>query len=283
MNALSSTIYLMLGIFNENNLSGLTTGFNIELTSDMTVGAGLGSSASFAICLAATFYTFCKIEQNSNFPNEYNTNLEVMKSSQEIISKWAFCSERIMHGNPSGLDNTICTFGNIVKFYKGREPTIIKLKTTLNILLVDTNVSRSTMALVENVQKLRIAHPDMIDAIFNAIGYLVGETVEVFENFGGPDDLTNFAKLKLFFYVNNNLLRSIGVSHPALEKIFTIAELSSFSCKLTGAGGGGYAIILLPSDYLNKPEYNEMCQLLKDAGFEYINTTVGGSGLTIEN
>lgn len=283
LNTLSSTIYLMIGIFNENNLTKLRTGFNIELTSDMTVGAGLGSSASFAICLSAAFYTFCQIEQNLNFPKEFNTNSEVMKNSQEIISKWAFCSERIMHGNPSGLDNTICTFGNIVKFYKGVSPTIIKLKTPLNILLVDTKVTRSTMTLVENVRKLKNNHPKMIDSIIDAMGYLVEDTVEVLENFQGSDDLNNFIKLKMFFSVNNNLLRSIGVSHPVLEKIFTIAEMNNFSCKLTGAGGGGYAIILLPSDYLQNLEYNKMCKLLEDSGFEYINTTVGGSGLTIEN
>lgn len=87
----------------------------------------------------------------------------------------------------------------------------------------------------------------------------------------------------MFFSINNNLLRSIGVSHPVLEKIFTIAETNNFSCKLTGAGGGGYATILLPSDYLNNSDYKNMCQLLEDSGFDYINTTVGGTGLTIEN
>lgn len=60
LNTLSSSFYLMIGIFNENNLTSLTTGFNIELASDMTVGAGLGSSASFAICLAAVFYSICQ-------------------------------------------------------------------------------------------------------------------------------------------------------------------------------------------------------------------------------
>lgn len=249
----------------------------------MTVGAGLGSSASFAICLAAAFYSFCQLDKNSNFPNEYSTNIEVMKSSQDIISKWAFCSERIIHGNPSGLDNTICTYGNIVKFYKGVTPTTIQLKTPLNILLVDTNVTRSTMTLVENVRKLKNNHPKMIDSILDAMGYLVEDTVEVLENFGGSEDVNNFEKLKMFFSVNNNLLRSIGVSHPVLEKIFTIAETNNFSCKLTGAGGGGYAIILLPINYLNNPDYSKMCQLLEKSGFEYINTTVGGSGLTIEN
>lgn len=226
-----------------------------------------------------------------------------MKNAQDNISKWAFCSEKIMHGTPSGLDNTICTYGNIVKFYKGVTPTTIKLKTHLNILLVDTKVTRSTMILVNKVRKLKNDHPKMIGAVLDAMGYLVEDTVCVLENFGGQDDIESFDKLKvttlaatiqfyfticflsfqMFFHINNNLLRSIGVSHPVLEKIFTIAETNNFGCKLTGAGGGGYATILLPSDFLNNPDYQNMCRLLKESGFDYINTTVGGSGLTIQN
>lgn len=226
-----------------------------------------------------------------------------MKNAQDNISKWAFCSEKIMHGTPSGLDNTICTYGNIVKFYKGVTPTTIKLKTPLNILLVDTKVTRSTMILVNKVRKLKNDHPKMIGAVLDAMGYLVEDTVGVLENFGGQDDIESFDKLKvttlaatiqfyfticflsfqMFFHINNNLLRSIGVSHPVLEKIFTIAETNNFGCKLTGAGGGGYATILLPSDYLNNPDYQNMCRLLEESGFDYINTTVGGSGLTIQN
>lgn len=138
-----------------------------------------------------------RLEKNSNFPKEYSTNIEVMNNAQEIISKWAFCSEKIMHGNPSGLDNTICTYGNIVKFYKGSTPTTIKLKTPLNILLVDTKVTRSTMTLVDKVRQLKNDHPTMMGAILDAMGYLVEDTVGVLESFDGSDDVHSFDKLKV--------------------------------------------------------------------------------------
>lgn len=46
--------------------------------------------------------------------------------------------------------------------------------------------------------------------------------------------------------INHNLLNAMGVGHPALNKIYNMAKEHSCSCKLTGAGGGGCALILLP-------------------------------------
>lgn len=42
--------------------------------------------------------------------------------------------------------------------------------------------------------------------------------------------------------MNHNLLKTIGVSHPALEEIFRISNSLGFGSKLTGAGGGGYVL-----------------------------------------
>lgn len=47
--------------------------------------------------------------------------------------------------------------------------------------------------------------------------------------------------------LNHSLLRCIGVSHPSLEKVCDIAKKFGFTAKLTGAGGGGLAIVYLPS------------------------------------
>lgn len=91
----------------------------------------------------------------------------------------------------------------------------------------------------------------------------------------------NFEKLKRLFSINNNLLRSIDVSHPVLEDIFSISERNGFSCKLTGAGAGGYAIILLPPDYERSESYGKLFDELKEKSFEALPTNIGGEGLII--
>ena len=48
--------------------------------------------------------------------------------------------------------------------------------------------------------------------------------------------------------LNHNLLRVLGVSHPALEEIIQIASKYDLHAKLTGGGGGGFAFIYLPDN-----------------------------------
>lgn len=97
----------------------------------------------------------------------------------EQISAWAFCSERLMHGNPSGLDNTICTHGQLVKFYKQQKPTSVAITVPLQILLINSGVSRSTRVQVEKVAALRTEHPAVLDAIMQALESVVEDMLPV--------------------------------------------------------------------------------------------------------
>lgn len=81
--------------------------------------------------------------------------------------------------------------------------------------------------------------------------------------------------------INNNLLRSLGVSHPRLERVFSISEAHGFASKLTGAGGGGYAIVLLPPGYADRAEFVRLGEALTADGFEWQATTIGGAGVEV--
>lgn len=74
----------------------------------------------------------------------------------------------------------------------------------------------------------------------------------------------------------------MGVSHPALEAIKAKTKASPFglSTKLTGAGGGGCAVTLVPDDFKDET-LQELIEALAADNFDPYMTSVGGSGLGI--
>ncbi|GAB0097097.1 Mevalonate kinase [Sergentomyia squamirostris] len=284
-NSLSAAIYILTGVVIEAGLEVIPIGFTMDLKTEMSVGAGLGSSASFGVCLAAAFYLLARMITKKSYIDDFEKLNETQQHEiKERISTWAFFSEKIMHGNPSGLDNTICTFGNVVKFYKGHPPADIKLTCSLPILLVDSGVGRSTASLVSKVSDLRTRHPKLVDSIFDTMKYLVEDAVDILEHITHITDTENFNKLENLISMNNNLLRCLGVSHPALEKIFVIAEQYGFHAKLSGAGGGGFAMILLPSwNIQDMKNFRQLKDDLEKNNFQWILTGLGGEGLTFKS
>lgn len=180
---LCAIIYLLIAIESSEESNGqLKSGLSLNFKSEITIGSGLGSSASFAVCLAATFYTYSLARTTSSFVIDFNTSTSSDEKSffLNAVSSWAFLSERIMHGNPSGLDNAICTFGNVVQFTKKPQViTNLASKMKLNILLVNSGVSRNTLQVVEKVKKLRGEHEQLIDLVLKAMGVLVYDVVKV--------------------------------------------------------------------------------------------------------
>ena len=71
------------------------------------------------------------------------------------------------------------------------------------------------------------------------------------------------------------------MSHPALDTICLEAKKCGFGAKLTGAGGGGYAYVIIPHN-IPENKINELSTKLTDHGFTVQLTTIGGSGVTID-
>lgn len=276
--AVGATLYIINRILRNEKIKTISTGFDVTIDSDMSIGAGVGSSASYGVCLAAGFFILSQIinkrltyQQFKEFSFDNNTNV------LERISQWAFDSEVIMHEKPSGIDNTICTYGQLIKFSRGQTPEPIKATGKVDILLVDTGVSRSTSHVVGKVANFKNKYPNLSSSIFDAIGHLVNDVVAILENDRTEDE--KFQELALLVAVNNNLLRSIGVSHPRLERVFNIAESRGFNAKLTGAGAGGCAFVLLPSNYEETENYRKLCEDLNANDYHCMGTIIGGRGV----
>lgn len=272
--AIGATLFIFNRILHCESIKSISLGFDVSIDSDMSIGAGVGSSASYGVCLAAGFFILSQM---------LNGNLTGLKdfaftdTINERVSQFAYDSEVLMHEKPSGIDNTICTYGQLIKFSRGHKPEPIKTKGKIDILLVDTGVARSTSHVVAHVLNLKNKHPNLLNSIFDAMGFLVDDVAVILESDKSEDE--KYQELKNLVSVNNNLLRSIDVSHPRLEKIFVIAESLGFSTKLTGAGAGGCAFVLLPANYESYENYQKMCDELKENDFQIMATIIGEGGV----
>ena len=145
--------------------------FEILLETALSISSGLGSSASFAVCLATAFIHWAHIQKSQ---------CTIMNADQlEVISKYALNCERIMHGTPSGVDNSVCTYGSIIEFRRGERLEPILGVKSMRVLLVDTRVQRSTKALVEKLAALKQKYPTIFVPILETIDNVSKEALAV--------------------------------------------------------------------------------------------------------
>ena len=245
----SAFLYLLLSLGSQS-----FPGCVYTLRSVIPIGAGLGSSASITVCIAAALLLQIRALSGPH-PDQ---PAEEGRLQIERINRWAFVGEMCIHGNPSGVDNTVASQGKAVVFQRSdysKPPSVKPLWNfpELRLLLVDTKQPKSTAFEVAKVAKLKERHPQITESIFNAIDKVSEEAAELLvgEDFN-PEELSSLEDLGKLMTINHGLLIALGVSHPRLERIRELVDDEGVGwTKLTGAGGGGCSITLL------KPEVSE--------------------------
>lgn len=218
-------IYLYTGF--RRKLNGRKeVGFEVTVSSELPPGAGLGSSAAFSTSLTAALINFFK-EEKDVIP-------------KELISKWAFKCEHIFHGKPSGIDNSICTFGGAVHFRDGKVVQHLTAFPRMPALLVYTNVMRNTKMLVERVSRKREKYASVIHHTMEAID-TISTTAWGLIKEGNYNGLQREELVDM----NQQLLNLLGAGHETIDKVLSIAKKHGQIGKLTGAGGGGCVILHL--------------------------------------
>ncbi|XP_023440408.2 mevalonate kinase isoform X1 [Dasypus novemcinctus] len=86
----------------------------------------------------------------------------------ELINRWAFQGERVIHGNPSGVDNAVSTWGGALRYQQGKISPL-KRPPPLKILLTNTKVPRSTKALVAGVRSRLTKFPEIVAPLLTSI------------------------------------------------------------------------------------------------------------------
>ncbi|OKL64688.1 hypothetical protein UA08_00157 [Talaromyces atroroseus] len=270
-------LYLFLSLGSPDSHGAIYT-----LRSTIPISAGLGSSASVSVCLSAALLLQIRTLAGPH-PDQPPEEAEVQI---ERINRWAFVGELCIHGNPSGVDNTVSAGGKAVLFRRSnysKPPSVTPLNNfpELPLLLVNTRQSRSTAVEVAKVGRLRVTHPQVTEAMLDAIDKVTMSANEMItsEDFEGDND--ELEKFGALFRINHGLLVSLGVSHPRLERIRELVDHTNIGwTKLTGAGGGGCAITLMRPD-ASPQALQELEQTLAAENFERFETTLGGDGVGV--
>jgi len=228
-------------------------GLRVIVESQIPKEAGLGSSAAVAVSTIAAVASL--IEANL---------------TPQVISKLAYEAEKIVHKTPSGIDNTIATFGGAVLFQKGKI-TEIKIRKNLPLVIGDTGIKRSTKQLVLKVKSLKEKYENIVSPIIKNIGLIIPRALKALNE----GDLLTLGEL---MNINQGLLDALGVSTREIAKLIHAARnAGAYGAKLTGAGGGGCIIALTPPE-----KQKAVAEAIKEEGGEPIITEISLEGVKIE-
>ncbi|MBI5945558.1 MAG: mevalonate kinase [Chloroflexi bacterium] len=206
--------------FLDEKMGGLR-GVNISIASTIPVASGLGSGAAVSVAL---------IRALSSFANKSLSDDEVNSLAYEI--------EKLHHGTPSGIDNSVITYNQPVYFIKGQPIETFKVGKPFTIVIGDTGISALTKESVGDVRRLWLRDSVNLETIFDEIGQISLIARRSIES-GKPELLGELMDQ------NHALLQSLTVSSHELDNLVEAARnAGALGAKLSGGGRGGNMIAL---------------------------------------
>ncbi|MBN1237414.1 MAG: hydroxymethylglutaryl-CoA reductase, degradative [Gammaproteobacteria bacterium] len=235
-------------VLDKLGLSG--RGMRIEVFPEVPRSMGLGGSAAMAVAIVRALDAHFKLGL-----------------SDDEVNRLAFESEKVAHGSPSGLDNTLACYGRALVFRPGDPPLIEPLNITRPIPAVIgmTGYEGLTAKTVGRVREAWQQDGKLYERIFDQIDTLTLRGVQAIQD----HDLPALGEL---MNVCHGMLNALQVSTPELEQLVTIArENGALGAKLTGGGGGGSIVAICESD--TTPVVNA----IRAAGYQALPISLGAT------
>jgi mevalonate kinase len=194
----------------------------LRIESDIPVASGLGSGAAVSTAIARALAAW------------YGAPLD-----PPTVSALVYEVERIYHGTPSGIDNTVIAHEQPVYFIWGQPPEPLPVGGVLHLLVADSGVPSQTREVVGDVRRRWEAEPARYEALFDR----VAEEVEAARRAIAQGDVRALGER---MDANHELLREMGVSAPVLDRLVEAARRAgALGAKLSGAGRGGNVVALV--------------------------------------
>lgn len=212
--------------------------FSLTIRSTIPVAGGMGSGAAVSVAIIRAFSAFL----NHPLPDDQ-------------INALAYEVEKLHHGTPSGIDNTVITYARPVYFVRGQPIETFTVPTPFTIVIADTGIASSTALTVGDVRKAWQADPKRFNRIFHWVGNLAMKAYRAIEA-RTPDVLGPLMD------ENHVQLQKMGVSSPELDRLVEAARgAGALGAKMSGGGGGGNMIALVKPE-----EASQIAEALRAAG-----------------
>ena len=194
----------------------------IKITSTIPVASGLGSGAAVTVALTRALASYLHHSM-----------------SDEEVNGFAYEIEKLHHGTPSGIDNTVVTYAQPVYFVKEQPIEIFDVGKPFTIVIADTGIAAPTKESVGDVRRLWMNDKSRWETIFDKIGEVAFTARRAIEA-GKPEVLGELMN------ENHTLLQKLTVSSPELDRLVEAArDAGALGAKLSGGGRGGNMIALV--------------------------------------
>ena len=217
----------------------------VNITSTIPVASGLGSGAAVTVALVRA------LSSHLNHP-----------LTDEAVNAFAYDIEKLHHGTPSGIDNTVVTYARPVYFVKGQPIETFKVGAPFRIVIGDTGISAPTKESVADVRRLWEGDKARWEVVFDEIADISFAARRVIEE-GWVNMLGELMN------ENHALLQSLTVSSPELDRLVSAArKAGALGAKLSGGGRGGNMIALV-----ERENADEVSSALISAGAKHTIVT----------
>lgn len=197
----------------------------IKISSTIPVASGLGSGAAVSVALIRALAGFLQQPQ-----------------PDEQVNALAYEIEKLHHGTPSGIDNSVVTYARPVYFIKGRPIETFSVGAPFTLVIGDTGIPAPTRESVGDVRKLWGKNKAKWEEVFDRIGEIVKSAREKIER-------GERHSIGALMNANHSLLQQLTVSSPELERLIESAhKAGALGAKLSGGGRGGNMIALVEKE-----------------------------------
>jgi mevalonate kinase len=250
-NPLAPIKLILAELFEKYGFEGLEIKIDSEIPNKSHLGSGSSAFAATAGAVLAELTGRLNIEQ---------------------ISDLTYHGDSLLVGNPSGIDNSVVSYGGWIRYSKlgpqKGEITQLSNLGEFQTVVANSGIQSETGKMVGLLREKITQNPDMIKYLDDINSICEAGLLNIKQK--------NLADIGSCMNKNHKILSSLGVSHKELDKLVDLAlQNGAYGAKLTGAGGGGCIIAVTENP-------NMLIEKFRTAGYDAFVAELGTEGIRLE-